>query len=151
MRTFIILLLAISLFSSCSSKPDDSKTVFSVNQSGDSVAVIKPTFGQGQHYAYKSGNILGVVVAIIAISILVWLFRQIANEKMQMGWAPGLAMFVLGCAIIAGFLLKGQRVWLNNDKEIPIEQYRQTIKTDGSSKAIWDSLYDQNRLIDAAK
>jgi len=151
MRLFILLAaICLSLASCSSSKPDDSTTVFTVNQNEDSVAIIKPTFAQGQHYAYKSGNGLGVGIAVGCIALFAGIIVLLAMDKIEMGKGPGFAMFILLCAAIAGFTVKGSRVWLNNDKEIPIAEYRETLKLNGDSQAIWDKYYDENRLVDAA-
>ena len=150
MRLFILLAaICLSLASCSSSKPDDSTTVFTVNQNEDSVAVIKPTFAQGQHYAYKSGNGVGIGIAIACIALFIGVLILLADGKIQMGAGPGCLMLGLLLGAIAGFAVKGSRVWLNNDKEIPIAEYRDTLKQHGDSQAIWDKYYEENRLIDA--
>jgi len=64
----------------------------------------------------------------------------------------GVGFLMLAC--VSGILYfwygKASTVHNNNTKEIPVEVYKATVKDGQDSQVIWDSLYNENKLIGAA-
>lgn len=169
---YLLLLIAISvtLFSCSDVKPDDSTTVYGTSKLNkqhyepttdgagnitgqkavdDSVAFIKPTWGQAFHYANESGYTGQKVAAIGCLAALALVLFLLIVGKIQMNKGSGAAMFVCVCGFLGFMFGKPAAVKWSNYKEVDVSVYRATTAS-GSSQVIWDNYYNDNKLVGAA-
>jgi hypothetical protein len=177
MKNVILKIIGVSMtlfmFASCADKTPDSSLntpglstegnthmQFQIDEEGhrigqgvqvlDSVEYLHPTWGQALYYADESGYWLQKLVAILFLLAIPWTIWQLVIGKMENGREPNWIFGISLCAFLAFMYGKPMIVKLNNDKETPIAHYREVVEKNGNCQAIWDDLYNQNRLIGAA-
>lgn len=142
---WLTVVLCIFLFS-CSNKPDNT---YYPDKYNPEYGIIKMTPSQGYYYAIKDGHALVMIIAIIIVIAAVLL--MIAARRYYLGENPGrymnYVMFVLLGSALLMFTYKPGDIWLNNDKPVKKTLYDYHMKKEGSTVAIWDSLYNVNRII----
>lgn len=158
----MLSILSVLLTSCSSSKPDDSTTTFQVSSQNkqhweagklvdDSVAIIKPTWGQAIYYANESGTVFNKILAVL--SLLAFGFTLFMLTRVN-GITQTIGVGILIVATLSGFIYgwwgKASTVKGNNKKEVPIQLYRSVLNTTGTSQTIWDTLYTDNKIVGAA-
>jgi hypothetical protein len=162
MKASFIFLCSVSLIAvGCSNPtPDDSTTKFTTSNTNqhweagkvidDSVAVITPTLAQGFHYSNLSIGYAGQkIAAIILLAIGGLLFFGMASDRL-----PANKLLIWGAVIClfgssAFYFSRPGTAWLNNKKSVPIKHYKETINQFGTSRPLWDSIYQDNRMVGA--
>lgn len=116
---------------------------------------ISPTWGQAIAWAdQRADRVLTVTLAIICLTLFIGLiigkvtyakwFPQFLDEKVLIYNA---LLFITLSASAYFYFGDASGVKWNNDKWVKKEVYDEAMKS-GSTRAIWDSLVQENRIID---
>lgn len=165
----LLIILTIMLFVSCVNAPDnivhsqksekggwvyDSRFKKPVQEDIEYVQ-ISPTWGQAFHYASMRSDRPGKLIAsLLLLVVFVLLFVGKASEA---PWFPkalqnmmlfNAALFITLAAAVMFFMSDPSGIKWNNDKWVKKDIYEEAMKTNGSTKAIWDSLENNCLIVD---
>jgi len=161
------VLMTVLLYSCGPNVPDNINHGLSVKENGfkpglspndpvqviyDSTVLVKPTWGQSNHFASERGDFMiwQVIGAILLISVIVLIYGYATESK----WVPKVSptflfafIFVLSVGSLTSFKWQSSSIMWNNDKWIPKSQFDKSIKETGSTKLIWDSLENECKIV----
>ena len=162
------LLISTSVLTSCGpNKPDNIQHDIKVTENGfkpgptvndapvqvfDTTVLIKPTWGQANHFASKRGdNTTWVIIGIVLLSLLAVVIYGAASN---VSWFPkvspqalGAFMFVLAAGALYSFKGQSSNIMWNNDKWVPKAQFDKAIQETGTTQPIWDSLEQNCKIV----
>lgn len=162
------LLISTFVLVSCGpNKPDNTQHDIKVTENGfkpgptvkdapvqvfDTTVLIKPTWGQANHFASKRGDYTTWVV--IGAALLLLLAVVIYGKSTEASWFPnisaqalGALMFVLAAGSLASFNWQPSSIMWNNDKWVPKAQFDKAIQETGTTQPIWDSLEQNCKIV----
>jgi hypothetical protein len=165
----IFLLLFIAVFAACSPVPDNvihdqrtEKSGFvydSVSKSNVQETIeyykISPTWGQAMYYAEKRADHLVKVMAAVVFFIL--FIGLLVGNYSNASWMPKVfengflyyaILFILLAASVHFYFGDANGIKWNNDKWVKSSDYKNAIKSSGSTQPIWDSLETEHRIVD---
>jgi hypothetical protein len=117
----------------------------------DTTVTIAPTWQQANRFASQRGDFL--IWQIIGWLLILAGLAAIVGHVMEARWLPNLGKafnVVVGVLLVLGFMsIKWQSAWIkwNNYKSVPKTVYDQALRTDASTRPIWDSLENNCQIV----
>jgi hypothetical protein len=161
----ILWILLVFGMASCNTEPDNLilKTDTKVGdwkydsvskktyQSVDTVVLLSPTWGQSFSLASKKGSFVfwtafGIVFIFFAFMIV---YSQYANPSWAPKWLEKWWIHLTFICVVVGFSSiygNAASVKFDNYKWVNKTEYDKAMKDQGSTKPIWDSLYNANLI-----
>lgn len=161
-------IFSLILLTSCGKNQPDSKQYgVDVKQNGfkpgptpndpvqvvyDTTVLLKPTWGQANHYATKRNdfNVWQNIGWVLLVSFLVILYGKVTEAS----WFPyinptasNVIVFVLLAASISSFKWQSSSIKWNNDKWVTKSVYDKAMNENGNTKPIWDSLENNCKIV----
>ncbi len=117
---------------------------------------INPTFGQAVEYAFKTGYSvpLFIGVAIIVGLIIYMIMRYKMSGRLKDGFLfnyPFVVVFIGLAIAISLILVKPTGIQTDNEKPVTDAQFEYYQSKGDNFKTFWDSVYNNNRMLGAAK
>lgn len=118
----------------------------------DTTVLIKPTWGQANHFASKRGDYTTwmIIGAVLLTLLVVVLYGASSNAS----WFPkvsfqalGAFIFVLAAGSLYSFKGQSSNIMWNNDKWVPKAQFDKAIQETGTTQPIWDSLEQNCKIV----
>lgn len=170
MKSFKVLAIGIAIatigIASCSTQPSEEIIKKVEVQAGyhagipqtEVLYVIEPTWGQAFDYAFKTGYTPYFLAGIFLLLAAGYFFyrkkidKGIGEKNKPMSW---LAFYLILAGLIVGGAAcihsKPAQIRFNNQKAVPEDQYMHYMVDQGTIQPIWDSLYNNNLIIGAAR
>lgn len=167
-KLFFAFLISTTVLLSCgTNKPDNIAHGTDVVQNGfkpgptpkdpvqpvyDTTVLIKPTWGQANHYASERGDFL--IWQIIGWVLLVGAVVVVYSKATEASWLPkinplffGALLFVLLAGALTSLKWQSSSIKWNNDKWIPKAQFDRAIHETKTTQPVWDSLRKDCKIV----
>jgi hypothetical protein len=117
---------------------------------------LSPSWSDAFSYAFESGYLLpfALAIAVLAIGAFVFIARKNDAEWLGNGFLyeyTGVVLFVIFAIALTLFSVKPLSIKTDNEKTVTEETYKYYESKNDNFKTFWDSVYQNNKMLEAAK